>query len=93
VRELGVLALEEAVAHVTGAPARRLGLADRGVIRPGAWADLVVFDPATIGSPADYAHPTLPPTGIPHVLVNGEFAIRDGVRTTALPGRAVRRAG
>lgn len=93
VRELGVLGLEEAVAHVTGAPARRLGLADRGVIRPGAWADLVVFDPATIGSPADYAHPTLPPVGIPHVLVNGEFAIRDGVRTTALAGRAVRRAG
>jgi len=91
VRELGVLGLEEAVAHVTGAPARRLGLADRGVVRPGAWADLVVFDPATVGSPAGYEHPTLPPTGIPHVLVNGEFAMRDGVRTTALAGRAVRR--
>ncbi len=93
VRELGVLGLEEAVAHVTGAPARRLGLADRGVVRPGAWADLVVFEEATIGSPADYEHPTLPPTGIPHVLVNGEFAVRDGSRTSALAGRAVRRPG
>lgn len=92
VRELGVLGLEQAVAHVTGAAARRLGLADRGVVRSGAWADLVVFDPARIGSPADYEHPTAPPTGIPHVLVNGEFAIRDGVRTTTLAGRAVRRA-
>jgi N-acyl-D-amino-acid deacylase len=91
VRELGVLSLEEAIAHVTGASARRLGLADRGVLRPGAWADLVAFDPATIGSPADYEHPTLPPTGIAHVLVNGEFAMRDGARTTALAGRAVRR--
>ncbi|MFT4284519.1 MAG: D-aminoacylase [Protaetiibacter sp.] len=91
VRELGVLGLEEAVAHVTGNAARRLGVLDRGVVRARAWADLVVFDPATIGSPADYAHPTLPPTGIAHVLVNGEFAMRDGVRTAALAGRAVRR--
>ena len=90
VREQGVLGLEEAIAHVTGAPARRLGLHDRGILREGAWADLVVFDPATIGSEASYAHPTTAPTGVTHVLVNGEFAIRDGVRTGALAGRAVR---
>ena len=90
-RDCGLMTVEEAVAHATSRAARRLGLDDRGVVKPGAWADLVVFDPDRIGSPADYQHPTLPPTGIAHVLVNGEFTLYNGIRTPATPGRAIRR--
>ncbi|WP_067973660.1 N-acyl-D-amino-acid deacylase family protein [Nocardiopsis trehalosi] len=90
VRELGVLGLEECVAHLTSGPARRLGLTDRGVIRPGAAADITVFDPATVAAGATYDEPRRPPEGIPHVLVNGRFTVRDGRRTDALPGRSVR---
>ncbi|MFG2896884.1 amidohydrolase family protein [Streptomyces zaomyceticus] len=91
VRELGVLALEECVAHLTSRPAARLGLRDRGVIREGNMADLVLFDPATVAAGSTYASPRTLPTGIPHVLVAGEFVIEDGKRTTALAGRSVRR--
>ncbi len=91
VRELGVLGLEECIAHMTGNAARRLGLTDRGRVEPGAAADLVVFDPQTIGSPATYSEPRLRPDGVVHVLVNGEATVRDGARTTATPGRSIRR--
>ena len=91
VRELGVLDLEECVRHLTSRPACRLGLADRGVVRHGAIADLVVFDPDTVGDRATYDEPRLPPVGIHHVLVAGEFTVRDGRRTDRLPGRSVRR--
>lgn len=91
VRELGVLTLEECVAHLTGRPARRLGLADRGLVRPGHHADLVLFDPDTIAPGATFARPRTLPTGVHHVLVNGRFAIRDGRRTDAVAGRSVRR--
>lgn len=91
VRELGTLGLEECVAHLTSRAARRLGLHDRGVVRPGAWADLVVFDPETIAAEATYEEPCRQPTGIHHVLVNGEFTLRDGHRTDRCPGRAIRR--
>lgn len=91
VRELGVLTLEECVAHLTSRPARRLGLRDRGVVRPGAWADLVVFDPATVAATATYEQPQRQPDGIHHVLVNGRFTLRDGRRTDRRPGRAIRR--
>ncbi|CAM4314680.1 D-aminoacylase [Nocardiopsis rhodophaea] len=90
VRELGVLGLEECVRHMTSRPARRLGLRDRGVIRPGAAADITVFDPEAIASTATYDNPRGTPEGIPHVLVNGEFTVRDGVRTGHLPGRSLR---
>ncbi|MBB6173976.1 N-acyl-D-amino-acid deacylase [Nocardiopsis mwathae] len=90
VRELGVLGLEECVRHLTSRPARRLGIADRGVIRPGMTADLTVFDPDKIASTATYDHPRRTPEGIPHVLVNGEFTVRDGARTDRVPGRALR---
>ncbi|MFH8577738.1 amidohydrolase family protein [Streptomyces zaomyceticus] len=92
VRELGVLSLEECVAHLTSRPAARLGLRDRGVIREGNVADLVLFDPATVAAGSTYESPRTLPTGIPHVLVNGEFVMEDGRRTTALAGRSVRRA-
>lgn len=91
-RDRGVCSLEEAVLHVTSRPAGRLGLTERGVLAIGNFADLVVFDADLIGSPASYDEPTLSPTGIAHVIVNGEFAVRDGRRTTALAGRSVRRA-
>ena len=91
VREEGVLGLEECVARMTSRPARRLGLADRGVLRPGAVADLVLFDPGTVAAGATFEEPRRTPVGVPHVLVAGVPVIADGRRTQALPGRALRR--
>ncbi|MFE2583539.1 amidohydrolase family protein [Streptomyces sp. NPDC059378] len=91
VRELGVLPLEECVAHLTGRPAARLRLPDRGLVREGYRADLVLFDPATVAAGSTYDAPRTPPTGIPHVLVDGRFVIEDGRRTDVMAGRAVRR--
>ncbi len=91
VRDLGVLGLEECIAHMTGNAARRLGLTDRGCVQLGAKADLVVFDPRTIGSSASYVEPRRPPHGVLHVFVEGQATVRDGVRTTAVPGRSIRR--
>ncbi|MFJ2056447.1 amidohydrolase family protein [Streptomyces sp. NPDC087908] len=90
-RDLGVLSLEECVAHLTSRPAARLGLRDRGVIREGNVADLVLFDPDTVAAGSTYEAPRALPTGIPHVLVGGTFVMEDGRRTDALPGRSVRR--
>ncbi|MEF9885066.1 N-acyl-D-amino-acid deacylase family protein [Streptomyces sp. P9-A4] len=90
VRELGVLSLEECVAHLTGRPAARLRLPDRGRIREGYVADLVLFDPETVAAGSTYASPRTLPTGIPHVLVDGRFVMEDGRRTDALPGRSLR---
>lgn len=92
VRELGILSLEECVAHLTGRPAARLRLPDRGLVREGHRADLVLFDPATVAAGSTYEAPRTPPTGIPHVLVDGRFVIEDGRRTDVLAGRAVRRS-
>ncbi|WP_336111797.1 N-acyl-D-amino-acid deacylase family protein [Streptomyces sp. PTD9-10] len=91
VRELGVLTLEECVAHLTARPAARLRLPDRGLVREGYRADLVLFDPRTVSSGATFAEPRTLPTGIPYVLVDGRFVIEDGRRTDVLAGRAVRR--
>ncbi|QYX77794.1 N-acyl-D-amino-acid deacylase family protein [Streptomyces akebiae] len=91
VRELGVLSLEECVAHLTSRPAARLRLADRGLVREGYRADLVLFDPATVAAGSTYEAPRTLPTGIPHVLVDGRFVIEDGRRTDVLAGRTIRR--
>ncbi|GAA3859394.1 N-acyl-D-amino-acid deacylase family protein [Streptomyces sedi] len=91
VRELGVLGLAECVAHLAGTPARRLGLADRGLVRVGYRADLVLFDPDTVADNATFDEPRLPPSGIPFTLVGGVPVIDDGRPTGALPGRALRR--
>ncbi|MGW3153247.1 N-acyl-D-amino-acid deacylase family protein [Streptomyces sp. NPDC001089] len=91
VRELGVLSLEECVAHLTGRPAARLRLPDRGLVREGYRADLVLFDPATVAAGSTFEAPRTLPTGIPHVLVDGRFVIEDGRRTGVLAGRSVRR--
>ncbi|MFI0224719.1 amidohydrolase family protein [Streptomyces lydicus] len=91
VRELGVLSLEECVAHLTARPAARLRLPDRGLVREGYRADLVLFDPDTVAAGATYDAPRTLPTGLPHVLIDGRFVIEDGRRTDVLAGRAVRR--
>ncbi|TPQ19619.1 N-acyl-D-amino-acid deacylase family protein [Streptomyces sporangiiformans] len=91
VRELGVLSLEECVAHLTSRPAARLRLPDRGLVREGHRADLVLFDPATVAAGSTFETPRTLPAGIPHVLVDGRFAVEDGRRTDVLAGRAVRR--
>lgn len=91
VRELGVLSLEEAVAHLTSRPAARLRLTDRGLVREGYRADLVLFDPATVAAGSTFDAPRTLPAGIPHVLIDGRFVIEDGRRTDTLAGRAVRR--
>lgn len=93
VRELGVLSLEDCVAHLTGRPARRLRLPDRGLIREGYAADLVIFDPATIADRATFADPRQPAAGIPYVLVNGTAVIDDNRHTGALAGHSIRKAG
>jgi N-acyl-D-aspartate/D-glutamate deacylase len=91
VRERGVLPLETAVAKLSAVPAARLGLGDRGVVREGWAADLVVFDPATVLDEATYERPARFAAGIPHVIVNGRPAVRDGVETGERPGRLLRR--
>jgi N-acyl-D-amino-acid deacylase len=91
VRELGVLSLEECVAHLTARPAARLRLPDRGVVREGYRADLVLFDPATVAAGSTYDRPRTLPAGIPYVLVDGRFVIDEGRRTDVLAGRSVRR--
>jgi len=78
VRDRGILPLEEAVRKMTSLPARRMGLTDRGIIRVGMKADLVVFDPATVKDEATFAEPHQYPTGIPYVMVNGKLAVDIG---------------
>jgi N-acyl-D-amino-acid deacylase len=90
VRELGVLGLEECVAHLTGRAARRLRLADRGLVKAGYAADLVLFDPDTVADRATFDRPRQPAVGIAHVLVNGVPVIDEGRRTDALPGHSLR---
>lgn len=89
-RDEGALSLPDAVWKMTGLPARRLGLTDRGVLAPGAMADVVVFDAATVADRATYEDPHRYATGIDHVLVNGRVVIADGEHTGALPGRVLR---
>jgi N-acyl-D-amino-acid deacylase len=91
VRELGVLGLEECVQHLTGRPAARLRLVDRGLVRVGQHADLVIFDADRVLDTATYDEPRQQADGIDWVLVDGQPVIEDGSRTEALPGRALRR--
>jgi N-acyl-D-aspartate/D-glutamate deacylase len=90
-RERGVLPLEAAVAKLSAVPAARLGLRDRGRVREGWAADLVVFDPGTVIDRATYEQPAQYPVGILDVIVNGTPAILDGVETGERPGRLLRR--
>src|SRR5262245_11654704 len=90
VRDERRLSLEAAVRKMTSAPAARLGLRERGVIRDGLVADLVVFDPATVRSTATYDEPRSYPIGIDHVFVAGVPVVFGGVHTGATPGRGIR---
>jgi N-acyl-D-aspartate/D-glutamate deacylase len=89
-RDTGLLTLTEAVHKMTQAPARRLGLTDRGVIRAGAYADLVAFDPRRVADRATFAAPRQAPDGITLTIVAGQIVSRDGVLTGARPGRVLR---
>jgi N-acyl-D-amino-acid deacylase len=93
VRELGVLTLEECVRHLAGTPARRLSLSDRGVVREGYVADLVLFDPETVQDTATFDQPRQQAAGIDLVLVNGEVAYEHGTTTDARAGTALRATG
>jgi N-acyl-D-aspartate/D-glutamate deacylase len=93
VRERGVLRLEEAIRKMTSWPATRMRLTGRGAIREGLWADVVVFDLATLDDRATYDVPRASPTGIDYVLVNGVVVIDHGRHTGARPGRVLYGAG
>jgi len=91
IRERGVLDLEEGVRRITAQSAQQVGIADRGSIRPGDYADLVLFDASRVGDRATYEEPQLPSAGIEKVWVNGEVVFDAGQPTGNRPGRAVRR--
>jgi N-acyl-D-aspartate/D-glutamate deacylase len=91
-REVGLFSLEEAVRRMTSLPAAQFGLVDRGSLRPGAYADLVLFDPTTIADRATFEFPTRPAAGIEMVMVNGRVVWQGGAATGARPGRALRLA-
>jgi len=90
-RDLKLLTLEQAVHKMSGMPARRLGLTDRGVLREGAMADVVIFDAATVADRATFENPHQYPAGISEVLVNGVLMVDAGTFTSARPGRVLRR--
>jgi N-acyl-D-amino-acid deacylase len=89
VREEKLISLEEAVRRLTSLPASNLGLDGRGVLKPGMFADVVVFDPKTIADRATFEQPHQYAVGVKHVLVNGVPVLKDGEHTGATPGRAV----
>lgn len=91
VREKRVLTLEQAIYKMTGFPAKRLGLIDRGILKRDNWADLVIFDPETVIDNATYMDPHQFPTGIPFVIVNGTIVVRNGIQEDELPGKVLRR--
>ncbi len=93
VRDEGVISLAEAVRRMTALPAANLKLDRRGRLEPGYFADVVIFDPATIQDHATFAQPHQYATGVQHVLVNGVPVIADGEHTGATPGRVVRGPG
>jgi len=93
VREEKRLSLEEAIRKFTSLPASRMRLADRGVLKAGMWADVVVFDPDSVRDKATFAEPNQLAVGMSWVLVNGVPVIADGKATGALPGRVLRGPG
>ena len=93
VREDHALALPDAIRKLTALPAQRMGLARRGVIRQGMWADIDIFDPAQLRAPATFEQPKQLAQGMSYVLVNGVPVIADGEMTQALPGKVLRGPG
>jgi N-acyl-D-aspartate/D-glutamate deacylase len=93
VREERKLSLEEAIRKFSALPAQKLGLADRGVLKQGLWADVVVFDPDSIRDLATFKEPNQLSVGMEYVLVNGVPVIAGGKATNALPGKVLRGPG
>ncbi|HEU5050869.1 MAG TPA: D-aminoacylase [Gemmatimonadales bacterium] len=93
VREERIIPLEEAIRRLTLLPATNIGIRDRGALRPGYFADIAVFDPATISDRATFEQPHQYSVGMRHVLVNGVPVLADGEHTGAKPGRFVRGPG
>lgn len=93
VRDERLLSVEEAVRKFTSRPAARMGLQDRGLLRPGFKADITLFDLATVQDRSTYTRPNQYSTGIRHVLVNGQAVVSDGTITDARPGQVIRGAG
>jgi N-acyl-D-amino-acid deacylase len=89
VREQRVLGLEDAIRKMTSLPAQVLGLGDRGLLRAGAWADVVAFDPTVVADRATFEDPKQYPVGVEYVLVNGGLVIGRGQHTGARPGRPI----
>jgi N-acyl-D-amino-acid deacylase len=90
VRERHVLTLEECIRHMTSSPATMMGFSDRGRLREGAKADIVVFDESTVSDRATIAEPRAIPSGIDYVVVNGVLVRENGTFTEATPGRGLR---
>ncbi|MEZ5490232.1 MAG: D-aminoacylase [Gammaproteobacteria bacterium] len=90
VREEAVLSLEDAIRKMTSLPAQILGLDDRGILKPGFAADVVLFDPDTVSDTNSFEYPKSYAYGVPFVLVNGELVIDQGIHTGAMPGRVLR---
>ena len=93
VREQSIMSLETAVEKMSGMPAERLGLKDRGRVEEGLVADLAVFDPDTVIDRSTFEDPHQLAGGVPHVFVAGEPVVSDGAHTGARPGRVLRRGG
>jgi N-acyl-D-amino-acid deacylase len=93
VREDKALTLEDAIRKMSALPAQRMRLTDRGVLKAGMWADIVIFDPATVRDLATFDNPNQPSQGMDYVLVNGISVIEHSKMTGALPGRILRGSG
>jgi len=91
VREEGVISLENAISKMTMMPARKFDIANRGLIKEGYYADIVLFDPTTVVDCATYENPRVGPKGIPYVIVNGAFAVKESKQLSSRTGRALRK--
>jgi N-acyl-D-amino-acid deacylase len=93
VRDEGLLTLPQAIHKMTGLPAARVGLRDRGLLRPAFYADLTIFDPKRVLDRATFEMPNQHPDGIKFVIINGQISVDEGRRTPALAGRVLRGPG
>ena len=89
VRELGAVSLEEAIYKMSGFPAERFRIKDRGYLKEGLGADVVVFDPETVADRATWDEPRLHPVGIDSVFVNGKLVVNQGTPTDEIPGKVL----
>ncbi len=93
VRQEKILTLEQAVHKMTGKPAEVFAIRDRGILKPGNFADIVVFNPDTVCDRGTYQEPDQFPAGISHVMVNGRLVLEDGQQNRSLPGKVLRHPG